>query len=71
MKLLSGTFAATTMLCGCPLTFADNGESCAVDDEMKAAFRCGEAETDIEMLATAGDGCVVGSFEIESHQRQD
>jgi hypothetical protein len=43
----------------------------AVDDEMKAAFRCGEAETDIEMLATAGDGCVVGSFEVKSHQRQD
>ena len=26
------------MFCDCPLTFADNEESCAVDDEMKAAL---------------------------------
>jgi len=36
---------------------------------MKAAFRRGEAETDIDLLATAGDRCVVGRFEVKSHQR--
>jgi hypothetical protein len=37
---------------------------------MKVAFRRGEAETDIDLLATAGDRCVVGSFEANNHQRQ-
>jgi hypothetical protein len=38
-------------------------------DEIKAALRCGEAETDIDLPATAGDRCVVGSFEVKSHPR--
>jgi hypothetical protein len=70
-KLLPGALAATTMLDSGPLPFADDGSPSAVDDEMKAALRCGKAETDIDLLATAGDRGVVGSFEVKSHQRQD
>ncbi len=55
------------MLDSGPLPFADDGSPGAVDDEMKAAFRCGETETDIDLLATAGDRGVVGSFEVKSH----
>jgi hypothetical protein len=52
---------------GGTMTFAPR----AIEDEMNGTFRCGEAETDIDLLATAGDRCVVGRFEVKSHQRQD
>ncbi len=56
------------MLDSGPLPFADDGWPGAVDDEMKAPLRCGETETDIDLLATAGDRGVVGSLEVKSHQ---
>ena len=37
--------------------------------EIKAALRCGEVETDIDLLATAGDRGGVGSFEVKSPPR--
>ncbi len=69
MEFLPGTLAAASVLDSGPLAFADDGQSSAINDEMKATFRCGETETDIDLLATAGDRCVVGSFEVKSHQR--
>jgi hypothetical protein len=41
----------------------------AVEYEMQGTFRGGETEIDFELLATSGDGGVVGSFEVKSHQQ--
>ncbi len=71
MKFLPSTLAAATMLDSGPLAFPDDGKPSAVQDEMHGAYCCGETEIDIELLAPAGDGGVVRSFEVESHQRQD
>jgi hypothetical protein len=52
---------------GGTMTFAPR----AIEDEMNGTFRCAETVIDIELLATSGDGGVVGSVEFESHQRQN
>ena len=71
MEFLPGTLPASSMLDGRPLAFADNGQPCAVDDQMNGIIDCSAMQIDIEILTTTGEGGVIWGFEIDTHQRQN
>ena len=69
-ELPPATLTTASMFRGGPFTFAHDRESCAVDDEMDRVLDRNEMQPYIEVLTTPRDGGVVGSFEIDIHQRQ-
>ena len=69
MKLLPSTPTAPAILGGSPLSFANDGEPRAVDDEMDGSIDCDPMEIDIETLAATGERGVVWCIEVDSHQK--
>ena len=54
-----------------PLTFADDGQSGAVNDEVQAGARAGAPKREGEMLTTSRERGVIGCREIDAQPPED
>ena len=56
---------------GTPLTFADDGQSGAVNDEVQAGARAGAPKREGEMLTASRERGVIGCREIDAQHPED
>ncbi len=70
MKLPPATPAAASILGGGPLSFANDGQPCAIDNQMYGLIRWDPMQIGIEVMATTRESCVIWGFKSQLHQRQ-
>ena len=54
-----------------PFTFANDGQSCTVNDEVHPGARAGATKCEDEMLATPRERRVIGCGEVDSQHPED
>ena len=67
MELLPAARAAPAVFYAGPFPFADDRESCTVDDEMKAFAGGNSTQRAVEVLAASGERRVIRGGEVEAH----